>query len=50
MGDSAMVNNIVRGITGICIVAGLVACGQTNEETVAPVSVRKLMQPMPHAG
>ena len=36
MGDSAMVNNIVRGITGICIVAGLVACGQTNEETVAP--------------
>ena len=36
MGDSAVLNNIVRGIAGVCIVAGLVACGQTSEEAAAP--------------
>ena len=35
MGDSAMVNNIVRGITGLYVV-GLVACGQTSDEASAP--------------
>ena len=35
-GDCALVNSIVRGITGVFIVVGLVACGQTSEEASAP--------------
>ena len=35
MGDCALVNSIVRGITGVFIVVGLVACGQTSDEASA---------------